>query len=163
MRHDPEITAQITKLLLQYPELEEDDILRADMIEGETDLHSYLRTIERERHHAEALAVATREVIESARKRRHRFVRRDEALTRLMFNLLQHGNLRRVELPEATLSIANSPRSVVIIDEGLLPKSCIRIKTEPDKIAIKQMLDAGNDVPGACFSNPEPHLTIRTK
>jgi hypothetical protein len=49
------IHQQIVNLLLQYPELEEDDQLRADMIERETDTLEFLAMLERKRQEAEAM------------------------------------------------------------------------------------------------------------
>jgi hypothetical protein len=42
-------------------------------------------------------------------------------------------------------------RAVAILDEGDLPMSVLRIKSEPDKTKIRELLDAGETVPGACI------------
>jgi hypothetical protein len=157
------IKAQIDMLLVQFPELLEDDVLRADTIEGQTDLHEFLRGLEHRRREASAMVNAIGMDIDNLKQRQARFDRRDEAMRGLMFKLLESAELKRLELPEATLSIANGRQKVVIVDESLLPEDCLRIKTEPDKTAIKAKLDGFETVPGACLSNPEPHLTIRVK
>ena len=47
MRLDPAvIKQQVENLLLAYPELTDDEQLRADMLEGSTDLVAYLRQLE---------------------------------------------------------------------------------------------------------------------
>lgn len=162
MRAD-QIKQQIATLLLQYPELEDDEVLRADMIEGETNLHEFLRTIEKRRRNTDGQLRALDYEVGELKARTERFERRKEAMKELMFRLLQAGNLRKVELPEATLSIANGQAHVVITDEAMIPDILCRIKREPDKTRIKQMLKEGTEVRGAVLSNASPHLTIRTR
>jgi hypothetical protein len=71
--------------------------------------------------------------------------------------------VKKVELRQATLSIrAGTPR-VIITDEARLPEDCIRIKREPDKVAIKEHLARGEPVAGAEMSNREEVLAVRIK
>lgn len=161
---DPAIVkSQIDSLRAAWPDVFGDDDAWAITVESQTDLHEFLREIERKREDAEALETALKLTMENLRERRERFERREKAMRALMFSAMQWADLTRLEMPEATLSIANGKSKVVIVDEDLLPKECLRIKTEPDKTIIKTMLDNFETVPGACLSNPEPHLVIRTK
>lgn len=158
------IRNQIASLLLLYPELQEDDVLRADMIEGSTDAHDYLRIIERKRQEASAFAGAIAGNISDLAERQERYERREKAMRELMFKILQAGDLKKLELPEATLSVRNGTPKVIITDEAALPSwdSIWRIKREPNKAAIKALLEGG-PIPGATLSNAEPVLSIRTK
>ena len=61
------------------------------------------------------------------------------------------------------LSIRAGQPRVIITDETLLPPDCVRIKREPDKIAIKERLSRGEPVPGATLSNSEETLAMRIK
>lgn len=54
-----------------------------------------------------------------------------------------------------------TPKSVVILDEKLLKDEFIRIKREPDKIAIKKAIDDGKTVDGAQLSNGGETLVIK--
>ena len=162
MRHDPlVIRMQIEQLLREYPDLVEDDIPLA--LETETDAVQYLRHIERLRQEAIANAKALDLVVDDLKARRDRFERRDEAFRRLMLQMLQAANLRKIELPEATISIRNGSPKVIVIDEEAIPETFIRIKREPDKARIKVALQDGGSVPGAALSNQEDYITIRTK
>lgn len=162
MRHDPLIVRmQIEQLLRDYPELTEDDIPLA--MESETDGVEYLRWIERRRRQAVALADADQIIIDDLKARIDRFNRRDEALRRLMFGLLQATGLRKLELPEATLSIRAGVPKTIVTDETAIPETFIRIKRELDIASIKVALKDGIPVPGATLSNAEETLTIRTK
>ena len=58
------IKQQVDQLLLAFPALLEDDILRADMIEAETSLYEFLRMIERKREDALELIDRFRQRIE---------------------------------------------------------------------------------------------------
>lgn len=156
------IRQQITGLLATCPELAEDDVLRADMIEGETSLHECLRMIERRRQEACSLAGAIAGNIAELSERQERFERREQAMRALMFKLLQAGELKKVELPEATLSVANGKPKVIITDVGLLADRYWRVKREPDMRLIAETIK-DRPVEGATLSNAEPHLTIRTR
>lgn len=149
--------------MLLYPELADDEILRADMIEGATDLHETLRELERTRRQADSFAGAIKQTIVELSERKARFERRDEAMRALMFQLMEYANLRKLELPEATLSIRQGQPKVVITDETIIPKDYMRVKVEPDKTNIKAAISAGKTVPGAELSNATDVLAIRTK
>lgn len=164
MRLDPtQVRQQIDNLILQFPELLEDDILRADMIEAETDLHELMRMLERKRQDASSLAGAIASNIAELSNRQGRFERRELAMRTAMFKLLQWADVRKVELPEATLSVRNGTQKVVITDEAVLPDLLCRLTRAPDKTKIKELLTEGNPVTGAYLSNAEPTLSIRTK
>jgi len=81
--------------------------------------------------------------------------------------LLQHAlhlaGLRKLEFPEATVSVTPGRQSVVIVDEGQLPDEFMKIEKRPDKSAIKEMLERGLPVEGAALSNGAETLTVRVK
>jgi Siphovirus Gp157 len=161
-RLDPEtIRQQITALLLECPELIEDDVLRADMIEGETDVFEFLTALEHKRQDACAGmdGIATR--IDALAQRSRRLDRREQSIRKMMHKILDAADLRKVELPEATISIRNTAPKVIIIEQSELPDYYIRIKKEPDKVLIGAALKAGSTIPGAVLSNPEPTISIR--
>lgn len=159
----PEIRTQIEQLLLQWPELNDDEVLRADMLEGETGLQTALSGLERRRQEAVALSNSIEAWINQIKHRQARFDARDEAIREIMFKLLQVANLKKVELPEATLSIKLGSPKVMVTDAAALPASMVRIKAEPDKIRIREALQSGATITGAVLSNAEDILAIRTK
>lgn len=164
MRLDPmHIQQQINNLLLTYPELAEDDVLRVDMIEGETDAFEYLSHIVRNIGETKALASGISDWKKTLDERLTRFERREEAFRSLAFKIMQAADIKKAELPEATLSIRNGTPKVVITDETALPGACLKTTVTPDKTAIKEMITNGVSVPGALMSNGEPSLSIRVK
>jgi hypothetical protein len=158
-----EIRRHVDFLLAAYPELGEDEALRHDMIDGETDAFNFLSMLTRKIGESKALAEGTEEYAQELRERTARIGRRIDAYRHLAFRVMESANLKKAELPEATLSIRNGTPKVIIGDESALPDNCIRVKREPDKTAIKELLTQGKEVPGAALSNAEPSLSIRIK
>lgn len=157
------IRQQIENLLTLNPQLAEDEQLRADMVEGSTDLHEFLRVVERRRQEAESMVEAINLNIETLNKRQDRFVLREGALRLLMFKLLSIADVKKVEMPEATVSVRNGTAKVIISDEDAIPDDYCSFKRTPNKQAIKAVLETGADVPGCCLSNGEPTISIRTR
>jgi hypothetical protein len=52
---------------------------------------------------------------------------------------------------------------VIITDEAALPDNVVRIKREPNKTLIRELIDQGVAVNGAELSNSEPSLAMRVK
>ena len=156
------VQQQIAALLLAHPELEEDEQLRADMIEGVTDTFEFLAAIVRKIGATQAIAAGTAEYIGQLQERKARLERREYVLRQLIHKVMDAGHLTKAELPEATLSIRNGVPKVVIVNEHEIPDQYMRIRKEPDKTAIKNAMKYGNYIPGAAISNAEPTLQIRT-
>ena len=154
---------EITALLLAYPELLEDEVLREDMIEGQTGTFEFLSSIVRKIGSTKALAGGTADYIGELQERKARLERREQALRSLIGKIMNTAELRKAELPEATISISAGRPKVVIVNEQEIPKNFLRIKTEPDKIRIGTALAAHEHVPGCCLSNAESVLRILVK
>ncbi len=159
--HD--IQNQIASLLLQYPELADDDQLRADMLEGETDLNRALAKLVDYAREAATMADAVKARRADLGERMARYERKEEAMRALIMVLMERADLPKVTLSEATLSLRTLPPSPVVDDMTLLPEDCIRIKREPDMKAIKDAIAAGRHVLGTSMTNGRPSLMIRTK
>jgi len=157
------ILQQITSLLLEYPDLQDDEVLRADMVEGSTEFVEFLRRLERARQEAATNSEALNLNIKDLKARQFRFDRRQEAMRMLALKLLfAAGATKPIEFPEATYSIRNVPPSVVITNEAALPDAACKFKREPDRAAIKDMLQVG-PIEGACMSNGSKTLAIRVR
>lgn len=64
--------------------------------------------------------------------------------------VMEKFDVKKIETNFARLSF-RSAKSVVVDDKELLPAEFIKVKTvaEPDKIAIKEAIESGKNVPGA--------------
>ncbi len=154
---------RIQALHAEIPELEDDEELKTDMIEGETNAFSILdRAIDRIRHEQ-----FLQEAIEQRKREmsvRHIFSQRRETFwRRIVMKVMDMAGIRRAQLAEATLSVSSSPQSVIITDETLIPAEFWRIKREVDKDAIRKEIRDGGVVLGAQLSNKEDHLVVKSK
>ncbi|MDH0125446.1 siphovirus Gp157 family protein [Brucella intermedia GD04153] len=152
---------EFADLVAACPELAEDDELRADTIEGETDAYRVLGKIVAIERDANSMLLAIGERAKELAARKDRYARRKDAMRALLLRLLKAADLTKVSLPEATVSIGKGRAGVEIVDESLLPDNVVKLKREPDKTAIKAALDAGEDVPGAVLREGQPTLTVR--
>lgn len=152
---------EFADLVAAYPELAEDEELRADTIEGETDAYRVLGKIVAIERDANSMALAIGERAKELAARKDRYTRRKEAMRALLLRLLKAADLNKVSLPEATVSVGKGRAGVEIVDETLLPDNVIKLKREPDKTVIKAALDAGEDVPGAVLREGQPSVTVR--
>lgn len=154
---------QIDALLTEYPELQEDEVLRADMLEGETELASIMKWLLNQEREAASMTDAIKLRSKEIGERKARYERRSEAMRKLMQSVLDRADLRKIELPEATISLRSVPRSLVIEDENLLPLEYGSNVWKPDRKAIKAALDEGKEVRGATLSNGGETISIRVK
>ncbi len=155
------VTLEIERLLAEYPELAEDEALRADMVEGSTDAFAVLSRIVATMREATATVAAIKIQADALLSRAERFERREKAMRALAQRIMEAANIRKAELPEATLSIrAVAPRPVVT-DEAALPEEAWRTKREHNLKWIADQFRAGEFVPGAEMSNGGATLSVR--
>jgi hypothetical protein len=84
----------------------------------------------------------------------------------MMLKIMQWADLKRIELPEVTLSQHMGQRKVLgEPDVDLLPDDFVRITITraPDKAKIKEALLRGEFVPEYSLSNAEPVLAVHPK
>ena len=153
----------IDDMLAAYPELAEDETLRSDMIEAETDLPALASKIVQVRAERLAYAEGLNGLIKDMTARRDRFARGADGLKALLLRIMATAKLPKLTLPEATISITPGRSTVSIEDVEQLPQGTFTLVRQPDKAAIKAMIEAGEDVPGAALVTSENTLTVRTK
>jgi hypothetical protein len=150
-------------MLVAHPELVEDDELRADMFEGETDLAPLMSRLVRIRQERLARAEGLNTYIGDLTSRRDREARGADGIKKLMVQLMTASKLPKLILAEATISLLNGRETVSITDINALPQGTFSLERKPDKAAIKAMLDAGDDVPGAAIVHGDPSISVRVK
>lgn len=153
------------RLLEAFPELAEDEQTLLDTLEGQADLQEALAEVICSALHDEELAAAMDSLVAKMKERKARFQARSEKKREIVAHVMESAGLKKIEAPVATISLRAVPPSVLISDENLLPDRFRKTKTvvTPDKIAIKEMLEAGKEVPGATLSNGGSTLSVRTK
>lgn len=158
---EKEITDLLAALYTSNPELKLDDSFKSDVLEGSTDLldivDKLMFDLSLTEGYIEGIKITRARI--DAREARHKG--RREVIRRIISRLMAAAEMQTISVPNGTASLSATPRSVQIVDEGLLPDNFMRIKKEPNKTLIGQTLKAGEDVPGAQLSNGGQTLTIR--
>lgn len=157
------VRKQIDRLKAEYPELEDDAELLADMAEGSTSFDYVLNRITMAFLDKKSLREANAALQEELQKRGVRFGRRMEALKALATSLMQHAEKRTAVLPAATLSITKGRARVVIDSLSDLPQGFTKTEVVPLKAEILATLQTEGTLPGAHLEQGEPSLSIRTK
>lgn len=157
------VKAQVASLLNDYPELAEDEVLRADVIEGETDLTKIVARAFNARQEAETMAEAIKLREKELAERRSRYERSSGAMKRLIQTLMECAHQDKITLPEATLSVTKPRESVNVIDVDQLPQGFFKTIRQADKKALNDALMAGETIPGAELALGDSGLMVRTK
>lgn len=155
--------AQWADLLAAYPELADDEDLRADVLEGETDAHRLVSMMVRRRREAQALASAGKEIRSDQSERIARFERQADGYAALIKTVMQAADLQKLVLPEATVSITKPRTKVEIREVNDLPQGFYAVERRPKPAEIKAALEAGEQVPGAELVLGDEGLMVRTK
>jgi hypothetical protein len=157
------LKAKVDALLAEYPQLKDDEDLRLITIESETDCFEILTLLLDDIQAFGSVQLAIRARIDDLRARLERFERREEVYRKLAQQMMEAAQIRKAELPEATLSIRAGQQGVRITDPTFLPDAFWRVKREPNISLIKDQLKSGSEVPGAALSNSPETLSIRTR
>lgn len=163
--HQVATSAAAARALLQsMAELIVDDETAEIIIDTETALPdaiaAALNRIDVIESHAEALSGA----VARMEARKSRFAANVATLRRSIQSAMETVNLRKLELPVATLSLRTTPRAVVIVDADQVPAIYKRHPPPvPDKALIKSAINSGHTVEGAELSNGGVTLSIGRK
>lgn len=155
-----QLRQQIDDLLIQFPELREDEVLRVDMLEAETDLNAVLEKLIAMATAAGTIADAIKLRADALAARKARFERREEAMRSLIQTLMERADLKSLTLPEATLTLSFRKPSPIVIDEAALPDEFCKFKRSPDMAKIKEATELP---PGVAMSNGKHVLTVRNR
>jgi hypothetical protein len=151
----------IEDLTRRYPEVAEDAILRADMLEAETDIKEVLTGLIRIDKDARGLRDNAKEQLADLKARGERMNRRVEVTRSLMMSILDAAGSRKFELPEATIYLRNnSPAIVGEVDPEKLPDDLVKIERKADRVKVKEALAAGRELDGLALSNAPPSLIL---
>jgi len=152
--------AQILKAALA--EYQDEPDLIADMIEGETGLHDAICKVMDGITEDEMLIAGLRAMTEQLVNRRLRYEARIDRRRSAIERAMAVGELTKLELPQATLSLRRVPPALVVEDETLIP-SIFWVSQEPklDKASLKKALGYETSIPGARLDNGGQTLSIR--
>jgi hypothetical protein len=143
--------------------LSADDEDFAAIVESETDLPARLIRMLHIARDEEADAKILAQKIDDMRARKVRKENKAERLRHTVKWAMEEAGLTKLPTPEVTASLSMGKPPLVITDESLIPASFCRIKREPDKIKIRELLEAGSFVQGTHLGNPSPTLRVSWK
>jgi hypothetical protein len=134
----------------------------ADAVEGETNLMEVIATAVARIQELEAHCVALTEQTKTLAERKARFERQGEHLRAAVLVAMGQVDLKKIELPTATLSRKAVPLKCEIVNPADIP-SHFWIPAEPklDRKALLEALKAKQPVPGAELTNGGETLAIR--
>jgi hypothetical protein len=161
-----QLKASIESLITAYPELAEDEILRADMFEAETNINNVLSTLVDKALDAATTqdAIALRQKDLAARKAR--YGKQEDALRGFMLSIMELADLKKATLPEATLSISFQKPKLMVADETLLNEDMKKtvITISPDMDKIKEAYEFSQKIPdGVMLTNGKNILRVLNK
>lgn len=157
------VKAEIHRLMEAYPELVEDGELALDMFEGETDLFKVIGRAVKARAEKLAMADGVKTYMGELSERKARMERGADGLKALIQSLMDAAGQDKITLPEATIFVTKPRESVNVTDVDALPQGTFTVVRVPDKKALKEIMMAGEEVPGAELVLSLAGLTIRTK
>lgn len=142
----------------------DDETLFSDMLEGETDLHRIIASIHDGMARDSEMIVGIEARASDLAERKARLKKRVEASRAGIVRLMQAGQQRKIELPEATYSIRDGKPSLSVVDPDAVPSEYQRIKADPDKSAINAAFGDADELPNWLTREPaKASLTARTK
>lgn len=155
----------INNLRSDLGEHDQDETLRSDMIEGETDLDAVLSKLVRRYHVAKADGVGAKaakaDLVSRYDARIASADKRQAALRNMMRMVLEASDLKGRKLPEGSISLTPGKASLVLADDFSPPQGYRVEKIEPDTKAIKSALESGAVIDGASLQIGNPIVTVR--
>lgn len=140
----------------------EDEEMLETAIEGETDLKEAISAAVDRMAILNDFQESLETRIKSLQERRDRFEDQAARIKAAIHVAMGQAELRKLELPQATLSVRAVPPKVEIIDESAIPSQFWKPQDPKlDKKAVLEALKAKEPVAGAVLSNGGETLSIR--
>jgi hypothetical protein len=152
----PHLARLREQLAAIHPDVESDERLLTDVLDGETDSLDVLRSIARSAIEQETLMQALNARINVMRQRRDRLEAHAEACRATVRDGLAELGLKKLEDPEFSIALRPAPAKVLVTDIDALPAVYRKVTVEPRLSAIGKELRAGETVAGAELSNGGP-------
>lgn len=152
------------ELLKAYPELDAEDETLLGTLEGESNIDNMIASVVRSLDEDEDFAEWLGERIAKLDLRRQRLKMRAQKKRQLVAQVMADIGIKTIRADDLTVTQGYTHPSVVVVAEQDIPNEYFRTKTitEINKAAIKDGLKAGDSIPGATLSNPQPMITVRT-
>lgn len=151
-------------LAADHPDLAADEVAWIDTLDGMTDGLDLAEYLAERALHLSALEDAARERAKGLQDRAKRFGAEQDRLKAIILALVDAAGGKKVVRAAMTLSPRATPASLVEVDASLTPEALLKQPPPvPDKAAIKDMLKAGEMVPGWVLNNGGRTVAILTR
>lgn len=158
-----QIEAEVAKTMIANIRavIGDDEQAAADAIEGETNLDLAMSAALERVSELETMIAAIKAREASLKERRDRLDRQASLIRTAMGAALEQSGLKRMELPEATLSLRPLPQKALVFDEASVPSQFWK-RADP-KLDLRLLATALKEgpVPGATLSNGGQTVQIR--
>jgi hypothetical protein len=140
----------------------DDEQATVDAIEGETNLLEAIGRAVDEVATCEANADAVASMVKRLGERKSRLEHRAERMRAAISVAMDQAGIKKLDLPQAVLTIKATPPKAIITDEAAIPARFWK-PADPklDKKAVLDALKAGDKIDGAELSNGCTTLQIR--
>lgn len=146
------------------PLCEGDEVLFADMMEGETDIVRFVSRLHEQIARDEEMLVGIKARQGAIAERKARIELRIERFKEQIGSILRIGQLTKLELPEVTYSVRFGKPSLKVVDLDAVPEEYTRIKHEPDKVKINEAFEAKAGLPNWLVREPARDVvSVRSK
>lgn len=140
-----------------------DDNLLINALEGVIALRDAIATAARSALEDECAASRLRGRLDEMEAQLRVIERRAEGQRERALQAMQEAGLDHLDAPGLRIDVRLAPPTLLVSDEGLIPDAFKRERPSwLDYQAIRDALKAGEQVPGAALSAPEPYLSVRT-
>lgn len=139
-----------------------DDETVRDTLEGETGLHEAIASVMALLMEDEILVAGISEMEKVISARKSRIERRIERLRSAIEEGMKVGELKMLQLPEATLSLRETQPKIIVQDETKVPADYF-VPQPPklDKTKLNEAVRGGAIIEGVVLSNKTTSLSIR--
>lgn len=158
LQNDRSLKAQ---LLVQFPELEDDERALLDTLDGISDLDQQIVIAMREALVREAMANGVATLIATLGERKTRLTHGADNIRHAVLSVMVDAGRNKIAAPDMTLTASPGRPGVQIIDEALLPVDFVVTTRRADMKAINAAVKEGATIPGTAPKNPKPYLTVR--
>lgn len=149
-------------LLRRWPGLADDERALADTLEGETDLGRAVEAVVSVIIEHETMADALGMRIKAMQDRKRRLEETAETMRGAVQEALETAGLKKLVMPEATVSLSAPVHSVVIADDlAAVQAGYGEMVPKVDKSAVRNALKDGATLTFATLNNGMPRLMLR--
>lgn len=159
------LLAQIELIRSELGDYDADEILRADMLEGETNADDILRMLVKSLNIARADEAGAKAALDDIKHRyeaRISSAQRRQETARTMIGIIMEGTgLSSRKLPEGAISVQAGRKSLSLADDFTPPQGLQIVEIKPDRKAILDALARGDKIDGADIVIGKKIVTVR--